>query len=510
MGSAAPLLQVRGLAKHYGGVAALNGVDLTATAGEVHAIVGANGAGKSTLMNILAGVVTPSEGEILIDGVVQPALTPLRSQQLGIATVHQELSLVSQLSVARNVYLGREPTGRFGLVDEDRMVADAQRLFQTNHLELDPSALVEDLSVAQQQLVELAHALSGSSRALILDEPTAVLSGSEQNNLFGIIAELKSNGLLILYVSHRLEEILTVADRVTVLRDGLKVTTRPVAGLTMEELVTLMIGESGIFGEPGHSPERDTVSRVGGTPIRIDYRRGDENGSFEVRQGEIVGLGGLVGSGRTTLARALCGLKRPDTEVAVTLDGNEHVFASPHAAMHAGIAYVTEDRKRDGLFANLSVLKNTSAAALSLFSAAGILKPAQERRSVGELLKRLRLVARTPEMPVEQLSGGNQQKVVFGRALMRSPRLLICDEPTRGVDVGAKREIYNLLRELAGRDVAILVISSEIEELIALTHRIVVMRDRRIVAVLDTHEVNEAQVLLIASGGLVKGRQAAE
>lgn len=507
METAAPLLQVRGLAKHYGGVAALKGVDLTATAGEVHAIVGANGAGKSTLMNILSGVVTPSAGEVRIDGAAVPPLTPRSSQHYGIATVHQEFSLVPQLSVARNVYLGREPTGRFGVVDEARMTADAKRLFATYHLDLDPGAPVEDLSVAQQQLVELAHALSGSSRVLILDEPTAVLAGSEQQNLFAIIEELKAKGLLILYVSHRLEEILAIADRVTVLRDGSIVATRPIAGLSMEELVSLIIGKAGNVRDPSRG-DAATGAHEGLQPIGIDYRRGPESGSFELRPGEIVGLGGLVGSGRSTLARAVCGLKPPDTDVTVTLDGHSRVFASPHAAMRAGIAYVTEDRKRDGLFSNLSIVKNTSAAALSLFSSAGFLRPADERRRVGEFLQRLRLTARTLEMPVDQLSGGNQQKVVFGRALIRAPRLLVCDEPTRGVDVGAKQEIYALLRELAGRGVAILVISSEIEELIALTDRIVVMRDRRIVAELDTHETDEAQVLLAASGVSAKERTA--
>ena len=503
-GAATPLLEVRGLARHYAGVAALDGVDLAAYAGEVHAIVGANGAGKSTLMNLLSGAVAPSAGEILVDGTPATHLTPSRAQALGIATVYQEFSLVPQLSVARNVYLGREPTGRFGLVDEARMEDDARGLFQAYDLPLRPDAVVEDLSVAQQQLVELARALSTSSRVLILDEPTAVLSLSEQENLFRIIGRLKAKGLLVLYVSHRLEEILRIADRVSVLRDGRKVGTREVAGLSIDDIVEMMIGGAGAR----HAGRSHAAG--GGAPVAIRYARGGYSAGFDIRPGEILGLAGLVGAGRTTLARAIAGLARGGTTVEVTLDGTPHRFASPQQAMAAGIAYVTEDRKRDGLFANLDIVANASAAALSAFSAAGLRRPAAERKAVSSLLSRLRLAARTLDMPVDQLSGGNQQKVVFARALMRRPRLLICDEPTRGVDVGAKAEIYDLLTELAGQGMAVLVVSSEIEELLALCHRIAVMRDRRLVAEFSAGEATEADILRAASGAAIEERDAAQ
>ncbi len=505
MTAATPLLEVRGLARHYAGVAALRGIDLSAPAGEVHAIVGANGAGKSTLMNLLSGTVRPSAGEILIDGRPAGPLSPAAARAHGIATVHQEFSLVPQLSVARNIFLGREPRalglrGRLGMVDEARMSADARALLERHSLALEPDAPVESLSVAQQQKVEFARALYGSSRILILDEPTAVLSLAEQRNLFDIIAGLKASGLLILYVSHRLEEVLAIADRVTVLRDGALVATRRAEGLRLEDLVVLMVGEAGMR-RPARRAATPSERRVA-----VQYRRGAAEGAFHLNPGEIVGLAGLVGAGRTTLARALCGLERADTRVTVTWDGKPLANGSPRAAMAAGIAYVTDDRKRDGLFANLGILPNTSAASLSQFAAGGILDHRRERRTCRDLLERLRLAARSLDMPVDQLSGGNQQKVVFGRAMLRAPRLLVCDEPTRGVDVGAKAEIYDLLNELAGRGVAVLVISSEIDELLALASRILVMRDRRIVAAFATGETDETAILLAASGGQERER----
>jgi ABC-type sugar transport system ATPase subunit len=495
--AATPLLEVTGLGRAYAGVAALADVDFSAVAGEVHAVVGANGAGKSTLMGILAGAIRPDAGEIRIDGQRLTATGPGLAQRAGIATVYQELTLVPQLSVARNIFLGREPVGRFGLVDETRLLADAARVLAENELALDPTAPVGTLSIAQQQLVELARALSLAPRILILDEPTAVLSLSEQQNLYRLVERLRTSGLLVLFVSHRLDEVLAIADRVTVLRDGRAVATRPVEGLAMADLVSLMVGDLG-------ERRAESAAPLGDRPgITIRYQHPDAVQTIEVRPGEIVGLAGLVGAGRTTLARAIAGLPAPGIDVEVSLDDHQRRFSSPRQAMAAGIAYVTEDRKRDGLFANLDIVANTSAAALALFERGGLRRPGLERQRSADLLARLKLVAKSLDMPVAQLSGGNQQKVVFARALLRRPRLLLCDEPTRGVDVGAKAEIHGLLRELARSGVALIVISSEIDELLGLCHRILVMRDQAIVADLADHEADEVAILLAASGGVV-------
>ncbi len=503
MTAATPLLEVTGLGRAYAGVAALADVDFSATAGEVHAVVGANGAGKSTLMGILAGAIRADAGEIRIDGKRLAAAGPSLAQRAGIATVYQELTLVPQLSVARNIFLGREPVGRFGLVDEARLLAHATQVLAENELALDPLTPVGTLSIAQQQLVELARALSLAPRILILDEPTAVLAAAEQQRLYRIIAQLKKRGLLVLFVSHRLEEVLAIADRVTVLRDGRTVATRPVEGLAMADLVSLMVGD---LGDRRTESAQPIVDRPG---IAIRYRQRDRDRTIEVRPGEIVGLAGLVGAGRTTLARAIAGLPAPGIDVDVSLDSREHRFSSPRQAMAAGIAYVTEDRKRDGLFANLDIVANTSAAALAQFANAGFRRPAIERQRSAVLLARLKLVAKSLDMPVAQLSGGNQQKVVFARAMLRRPRLLLCDEPTRGVDVGAKAEIHGLLRELAASGVALIVIASEIDELLGLCHRILVMRDQAIVADLADHEANEVAILLAASGGVVDSKSSA-
>ena len=496
MTAATPLLEVTGLGRAYAGVAALVDVDFSAKAGEVHAVVGANGAGKSTLMGILAGAIRPDAGEIRIGGERLAATGPGLAQRAGIATVYQELTLVPQLSVARNIFLGREPVGRFGLVDEARLLVGATQVLAENELALDPRAPVGTLSIAQQQLVELARALSLAPRILILDEPTAVLAAAEQQRLYRIVARLKQRGLLVLFVSHRLEEVLAIADRVTVLRDGRTVACRPVERLAMADLVSLMVGDL-------RDQRAESAAPLGDRPaIAIRYRHRDEARMIQVRPGEIVGLAGLVGAGRTTLARAIAGLPRSGVAVDVTLDGREHRFSSPRRATAAGIAYVTEDRKRDGLFANLDIVANTSAAALGQFASAGFRRPALERQRCADLLARLRLVAKSLDMPVAQLSGGNQQKVVFARAMLRRPRLLLCDEPTRGVDVEAKAEIHDLMRELAMKGVALMVVSSEIEELLGLCHRILVMRDRAIVAEFPSQEADEAAILLAASGGL--------
>jgi ABC-type sugar transport system ATPase subunit len=496
-GAGASLLTVKGLAKRFPGVVALAGVDLSADRGEVHALVGANGAGKSTLMHLISGAQAPSEGEICIDGKAVRFADPAAAQDLGIATVYQEFSLVPQLSVARNIFLGREPKGAFSLIDRRRLIADTHALLDRFSLKLDAEAEVEALSVAEQQLVEIARALSMAARILILDEPTAVLSLAEQDNLFAIIRRLKAEGMLVLYVSHHLREVLAIADRVTVLRDGLKVATRPVAGLKLPELVELMIGKSGAYTRIAGNADA-VESRPS---FRITYRADGVESGLTVREGEILGLAGLVGSGRTTFARALSGIRRADATVTVHYEGKTLPVASPTDAIGHGIVYLTEDRKRVGLFSGLDIIANATAASLPAMRHGLFRDARRERTLASNMLQRLQLVAASLAAPIVKLSGGNQQKVLIARALLTAPKMLVCDEPTRGVDVGAKAEIHQMLRHLASTGVAILLISSEIEELLAVADRITIMHQRRFVAETPAHEADEARILLAASGG---------
>ena len=485
------LLQVRGLTKRFPGVVALEDVDLDGSAGEVHALVGANGAGKSTLMNVLSGVFPPSAGDIRLDGETVSFASPRQAAGRGISTVYQEFSSIPELTVALNVFLGREPAGRMGLLDRRALVRDCREVLERHHLDLDPNAAVETLSVAQQQLVEIARALAVDARVLILDEPTAVLSLREQENLFSIIRGLKADGLLVLYVSHRMEEIFSICDRATVLRDGRLVGTVDIAQTSQADIVRMMIGQD-LAASRFEAPDL-------GEPILSVALDEGPHSRVTVHRGEIVGLAGLVGAGRTEFARRLIGLGA-DGRVEMDVDGKRVTVRSPAEALRHGIVYLTEDRKRDGLFSNLSILWNASAGALGRFATRGLLRFSEERQDGGSILERLRLVASSIDVPVSELSGGNQQKVVFGRALLCRPRVLICDEPTRGVDVGAKEEIYRLLVELAGEGVAIVFISSEMKELLRVTHRLLVMRDGAIVRAFETSATSEEEVLLAATG----------
>jgi ABC-type sugar transport system ATPase subunit len=482
-----PLLEARGLGKSFGGLAALEGVDFVGRAGEVHAIAGANGAGKSTLMNLIGGVYPPSAGTLHLNGGVTSFGSPRAAHAAGISVVYQELAVLPQLTVAENVHLGR--AGHFS---RGRLVDETEALCREWNLPLDARATAGDLSVAGQQLIEVARALAGTARVLVLDEPTAVLSLGERDRLFAIIGELKRRGLLILYVTHRLEEIFAIADRVTVLRNGRKVATLDVRATNQPELVHLMIGHE--VRERFDLPPIPAAARV----IEIEAATPRGKASLTIRGGEIVGLAGLVGSGRTRLARAIAAVERA-WPVTVRMDGTELALRSARGAIRHGIVYLTEDRKRDGLFRSLPISANASAAALGRFSRWGFLRARLEREAAHAVLAQLRLVARSLDAPVRELSGGNQQKVLFARALLCVPRLLICDEPTRGVDVGAKDEIYQILIDLAAQGVAVLLVSSEMKELLALSHRLIVMRDGRIVREIAGSS-DEHAVLMAATG----------
>jgi ABC-type sugar transport system ATPase subunit len=488
---ASALLEVGGLTKRFGAVTALEAVDLVAVRGEVHALTGANGAGKSTLMNLLAGVYPPSAGEIRLDGEPVQFASPAKAREAGVSSVYQELTVLPQLTVAQNIWLGREPRNRAGLLDRGALVQRTKVLLETYGLPLDPSSLAGTLSVATRQLVEIARALSTSARILTLDEPTAVLSEQERRRLFDTVAALRKQGLLVLFVSHRLDEVFEIADTVTVLRNGRHVIRAATRDLTRAELIRHMVGHSVDEGRRTQRPQRaapKSISIAVRGPTRVD---------LELTEGEIVGFGGLVGAGRTRLARRMAGLESPF--IAEYHIGEAKVVArSARHAIAGGIVYLTEDRKRDGLFGGLSVLRNASASTLSSLSKFGIVDRRREREVVAPLLEQLKVVAASLDAPVKSLSGGNQQKVLFTRALLARPRLLICDEPTRGVDVGAREDIYNLIERLARDGVAIVLISSDLKELMALCDRVLVIRDARVVAQLPANatelEIVEASV----------------
>lgn len=488
-----PLLELRGIGKSFPGVDALVDVDFAAERGEVHALVGANGAGKSTLIGILSGIYPPSAGKIRLAGREVTFRSPREARQAGISTVYQELTVLPNLSVAENVFLGREPSNGWGTVDVARLKADARALFERCGLTLDPEAMTGGLSIGQQQIVELARALSTASQVLILDELTASLSTTEQTMLFGIVDRLKRAGLLIVYVSHRLEEVFALADRVTVLRDGTRVATRAVSTLSHRELIHLIIGHN-----VSERFDRPHVSAGDAPLLEATVLTATGNKAFSVRAGEILGLAGVLGSGRTRLARSLAGLE-PRSRAVARVGGKDVAPSSPKAAISHGIVYLTEDRKADGLFGNLSVMANATASALGEFSRLGLIRSKLERRTASKMLESVQLVARSLDVPVRVLSGGNQQKTLLARALLCRPRVLICDEPTRGVDVGAKEQIYRILLDLANRGIAIIVISSELKELLAICHRLVVVREGQVCEELEP-SVSEHELAMITAG----------
>jgi len=492
VGHPAPLIATRGLGRHFAGFAALQDVDLQIQAGEVHALVGANGAGKSTLIKLLSGVLQPSQGSIELDGRVVSFSSPRQARQAGIGTVYQELSLVPQLSVAENIFLGREPLRLGGWLDRRRRREQALTLLQGFGFVLDPDVITGRLSIADQQLVEIARALSQRNRLLILDEPTAVLSVPEQEKLFALIRQLRQQGMAVLYISHRLEEIFKLSDRVSVFRDGLLRSTTRTDQTNESELVRQMVGEIDA------AAPRLAVRAAFPPLLEVSFPRGGATQRLQVGAGEVVGIAGFVGAGRSRLARRIAA--GGDDELTVCLKGVPLAKRGIFSTASAGIVYVTEDRKRDGLFAPLSAVPNVSAAVLSRISRFGVLNFAREQRWAGPPLQQMRLTAGAEQRPVMALSGGNQQKVIFARGLLQSPKLLICDEPTRGVDVGAKQEIYALLRAQADAGVGVLVISSEFTELRMLCDRIVVMVQGRLVCDLPASQAEETRLLLEASG----------
>lgn len=475
---------------------ALGGVSLAIRAGEVLALIGENGAGKSTLMKVMGGVVQPDEGEILVDGKPTRIDSVRKSTEIGIGFIHQELSALDNLDVAGNVFLGREPR-KFGLLDLDKMRRDTAEVLRPLGLDVSPDTPVAQLSLAQRQLVEIAKALSQNARVIIMDEPTSSLTLAETGRLLELVKDLRNRGVAIVYISHRLSEVTEVADRVVGLRDGKNAGDLAREEITHDRMVSLMVGrELSRHEVTAHTGEKQVRVKVRGLRTR---RYPDREVSFDVHGGEVLCLAGLVGAGRSEVAQAIFGT---DTRIAgtVELDGEAVRPDSPQAAITAGVGLVPEDRRHVGLLVEWTIRENMTLPSLARFSAAGLIRSAPEREAAMAQAKSLGVKAPTVEVAAANLSGGNQQKVVLGKWLMRDLRLLILDEPTRGVDVGAKAEIYALIRELADRNVAVLMISSDMEEVLGVSTRIAVMHEGSLAGFLDRDEATEEGIMRLAVG----------
>lgn len=499
---AQPIIELVGVAKQFGTVQALRGVDLRLYAGEVHALVGENGAGKSTLVKLFAGIHQPDTGVIKIEGATVELHSPAQAQRLGIAVIHQEPTLFPDLNVAENVFMGRQPLDRFGRVDWKRMYADVERLLASLDVQLSVYAPVQGLSVADQQLVEIAKALSLDARVLIMDEPTAALSPHEVKELFVIVEQLRQRGVAILFVSHRLEEIFELADRVTILRDGAYVTSGLTAQFTTEDIIRHMVGRelSALFPK-GHAEIGEVVLSVEHLTRAGVFR----DISFQLRRGEILGLAGLVGAGRTEIARVLFGIDRADSgEIRI---GQKVVhITSPKAAMQYGIAYVPEDRHQHGLVLDFSIMSNMTLPILQQVSKLGAVDRRRERAIATDYSQQLHVRSAGIDQLVKALSGGNQQKVVLAKWLITHPSILILDEPTRGIDIGAKAEVHRIISDLAVKGLAIILISSELPEVLAMSDRVLVLHEGRIAGAFDRAEADQEKVMFAATGQVTNDR----
>ncbi|WP_328608489.1 sugar ABC transporter ATP-binding protein [Amycolatopsis sp. NBC_00345] len=491
-----PLLEVRGVTKSFGAVAAVAGVSFPLFAGEAHALVGENGAGKSTIVKMLAGVHRPDEGALLLDGEPVAFSSPAGAKAAGIAVIYQEPTLFPDLSVAENIVMGRHPRRGLGMIDRAAIRAEAERLFARLGVRIDPGRPARGLSIADQQIVEIAKALSADARVLVMDEPTAALSLVEVERLFSVARALRDEGAAIMFISHRFEEITELCQRVTIMRDGKHVSTDPVDEVTVEEMVRRMVGRDldALFPKQDVEPgavvlEVEGLAREG---VFHDI-------SFSVRAGEIVAFAGLVGSGRSEVVQAVFGVDGRDAGV-VRLNGKKLRAGSPRAAMSAGMALVPEDRRQQGLVMDLSIERNVTLPRSRALSKLGLLLGPGERREAVRWTERLRTKYRRLGDPVATLSGGNQQKVVLAKWLAMAPKVLIVDEPTRGIDVGTKAEVHRLMSSLAAEGVAVVMVSSELPEVLGMADRVLVMREGRIVAEIPRAEATESSVMFAAMG----------
>lgn len=494
MGELVPVFQVQHVSKSFGGVRALQDVHFEVYPGEVHALLGENGAGKSTLIKIITGVHQPDSGELLLNGQPIRFAGTRDAQARGIAAIYQEPSLFPDLDIAENIFVGRQPTSRVG-VDWKRMYTDASTLLRRLGLHLDPRTKARELSVAQQQVVEIARALSINAKVLIMDEPTSSLTQGEVDDLFMIVRQLRSSGTAVVFISHRLEELFALADRVTTLRDGTYVGTRPMAQVTSDELIRMMVGRSltELFPKQAVEPG-EVILEVENLGVAGAF----SGVSFSLRRGEILGMSGLIGAGRTNVAQALFGVE-PATEGTIKLDGKVVTINNPDTAMALGIGYVPEDRKEHGLVLKMNIADNITLPMLEKFATMGWLNPRREHEAARSGAQQLEVKMSSVSQIVGQLSGGNQQKVVLAKWLSTAPRVLILDEPTRGIDVGTKAAVHRLMSSLAAEGMAILMISSELPEVLGMSDRVLVMREGRLTGHFSRGEATQEKLMAAAT-----------
>lgn len=492
------LLKMEGIDKSFPGVHALDNAQFELRAGEVHTLVGENGAGKSTLMKILAGIYAKDDGTILYQGKEIDIPNPRAAQLLGISMIHQELNLMPHLTLAQNVFIGREPRGALPfLLDEKKINAQTQALFDAMHLRLDPRTKAAQLTVAKQQMVEIAKAVSFNSKILIMDEPTAALTESEIEELFRLIRQFRERGVGIVYISHRLEELKQISDRITVMRDGRYVDTVDAATVSIDRIISMMVGRT-IYESAPETPEQPNEEIVL-EARRLNRGTAIRDVSFKLKKGEILGFAGLMGAGRTEVARAIFGADPLDSG-EIYIKGQKVDIKNPRDAVHHGIGYLSEDRKRYGLALGLDVEANIALASFERFTnSVGIVKAGDTRQTAERYVNTLAIKTPGIQQRVRNLSGGNQQKVVIGKWLTADTDVLIFDEPTRGIDVGAKSEIYRLLNDLAAQGKSIIMISSELPEILRMSHRIVVMCEGRITGELSAAEATQEGIMRLAT-----------
>jgi inositol transport system ATP-binding protein len=490
------LMEIQNIRKAFPGVVALDNVSFQLKPGTVHALMGENGAGKSTLMKIIAGIYTPDQGEIFLNGKKVTLKSPIDALNQGIAMIHQELNLMPHMTVAENVWITREPKNRFGFVDHSELNNRTAALFKDLNINIDPTVEIQNLSVASRQMVEIAKAVSYNSDVLIMDEPTSALTETEVSHLFAIIRNLRKQGKGIIYITHKMNELFEIADEVSVFRDGKYIATHASKDVTRDDIIRMMVGREITQMFPKEIvPIGDVVLSVKDLCLEGVFR----NVSFEIHAGEILGLAGLVGSGRSNVAEALFGVA-PASSGTIAIDGKLIKIDTPNKALTAGMAFLTEDRKETGCFLSLDIQENMDSAVLNQrYVKNGFVQSAALNRDCVAMAKRLSV--KTPSMNeiIQNLSGGNQQKVLVGRWLLTNPKILILDEPTRGIDVGAKAEIHRLVSELAGQGVAILMISSEMPEVLGMSDRIMVMHEGRVTGFIHRKDADQVSIMDLAA-----------